>query len=542
MTLLSTAFVLILSITFTSSYVLSTADDEEPTIEWPTEYHFEGEMLDLVSSTKKSFEVWYSAEQNRSREDYFGGSSKTFFYADEGHKYSVFSKTDSDMKIETACWQLNFTYETPMMFLPDESSFTYTGKRMILFDKLVDVWSNDYDMDGKPVQKMTLYVYKTTNGVDIPVQVVYKFYNTNTGEIEGNTVTNFYSFRDLVSKEDLEVEATNCEVPNPDSELTNIGAVPLSAGHLDSMFESYTNYHNKKYQRHEREMRKRIFNDNYRKVQEHNSKNLKFKMELNAFADWTPEELKYLTGTRVSEELPKEALPFPHTLEEINDIIDQLPQNFDLRIEGAVNQVKNQGTCGSCWAFAATAAVEGALAKANGGRLLDLSEQSLVDCAWSEGAFGCNGVKELSHAWKYVLRSGIPTEKDYGVYLEEDGICHISNVSTVYKIQGFAKVTPRNPNALKVALYKYGPVNIAVQSTSSMFFYSSGLFYDLYCDPKEPAPNHAVTVIGYGTRDGDDYWIVKNSWGESFGEDGYILMAAANNNCFVMDNAYYAVV
>ncbi|CAB3232413.1 unnamed protein product [Arctia plantaginis] len=81
-------------------------------------------------------------------------------------------------------------------------------------------------------------------------------------------------------------------------------------------------------------------NDAWEKVQEHNSKNLKFKMGLNAFSDWTPQELKYLTGTRVSEELPKEALPFPHTSEEINEIIDQLSQNFDLRIEGAVNQVK----------------------------------------------------------------------------------------------------------------------------------------------------------------------------------------------------------
>ncbi|CAB3229334.1 unnamed protein product [Arctia plantaginis] len=123
----------------------------------------------------------------------------------------------------------------------------------------------------------------------------------------------------------------------------------------------------------------------------------------------------------------------------------------------------DQGECGSCWAFSTTAAVEGAIARINGDRLLDLSEQSLIDCAWTYDNNGCNG-GTLDGALKYVLTNGIPTEKDYGVYTEHDGYCDIFNMTNTYKIKGFAKVTPRNPNTLKVALYKYGPVTVAIHA------------------------------------------------------------------------------
>ncbi|XP_035452319.2 digestive cysteine proteinase 2 [Spodoptera frugiperda] len=531
--------VLFLYVSLASGYTLLRDDENE--IVWPSVYYFKGEKLNFKSSLKENFEMWYNAELNRSRIDFYDGTVQKYYYGDTGYEYVKHPYTTEEVTNGEVCI-VRYSEDEQIDFLPEVSSFTYTGQTMTLYDKVVDVWTSTEPYEEKVVRESTLYVFKTDSGVDIPVQHVSKAYNYDLGEVTSHVITNFYDFSDTVDDEELNVgDEDDCEGTflGKDFHKDIRFFHPDIPQELDLAFDLYTNHHGKQYQDSEHQFRKTIFESNWRMVEEHNRKNLGFKLKLNAFSDQTPEEVSYLTGTHISMHQDPDMKPFPHNLAEIDELAEELPENFDLRMEGAVTPVKNQGHCGSCWAFCTTAAVEGAVARANGDRLVDLSEQSLVDCAWGYENQGCNG-GTLDGAMKYVLTHGIPTEEEYGLYEANDGLCRIQNMSTTYNIRGFAQVTPRNPNALKVALNKYGPVTVAIHASRLMQHYASGLFYDFSCD--ETYPNHGVTVIGYGTRDGEDYWIVKNSWGESWGEDGFILMSAKNNNCFVLDSPYYPIV
>ncbi|XP_049701830.2 cathepsin K [Helicoverpa armigera] len=533
--------VLFLYITLASGYTLLREDDDNEIV-WPSEYHFKGEKLNLKSSLKETFEVWYSAELNRSRIDLQNGNVKKYYYGDTGHAYVLHPITTEEYTNEEVCL-VRPGVDEQVDFLPDVSELTYTGQTMTLYDKVVDVWSSAEEYGEKMLWETTLYVFKTDAGIDLPVQLVRKMYNYDVGEVSSHTISNFFDYTDEISEEELTVEnEDDCEhlfADIPDYKTTMKYYHPDIPVELDAAFEMYTTHHGKHYQDNEHQIRKTIFEKNWRMVEEHNRKNLGFRLELNDFSDKTDEELKYLAGTFPSSRQDPDMLPFPHTLQEIDELAEELPENFDLRIEGAITPVKNQGHCGSCWAFCTTAAVEGAIARSNGDRLLDLSEQSLVDCAWGFDTAGCAG-GTLEGAMKYVLTHGIPTEMEYGVYEANDGYCAIQNMTNPYKIRGFSQVTPRNPNALKLALVKYGPVSVGVHASFYMKHYSSGLFYDFSCE--DSRADHAVTVVGYGVRNEEEYWIVKNSWGENWGEDGYILISAKNNNCGVLDSPIYPIV
>ncbi|KAM3955495.1 procathepsin L [Aphomia sociella] len=363
------------------------------------------------------------------------------------------------------------------------------------------------------------------------------------GQVSKHVIMNFYDFNTNVNLHDVTPQnSSNCKKQlalgiNLEKDLEMLQ--PDFPSHVNIAYRSYLKHHKKQYTGNEHDLRKHIFSENWRKIVEHNSKNLSYKMEINKFSDRTEEELEHLTGTRPSRSKNVGTHRFPYTLEEVENIVEELPKEFDLRLEGFIRPIKSQGNCGSCWAFSTTAAVEGAVAKSNGGIRVDLSEQSLVDCAWGYQNYGCDGGM-LDSAFQYIVDKGIPTDADYGIYMEQDGYCNLLNISDTYKIAGFAQVTPRSPNSMKVALYKYGPVAVAIHANTNMKQYSNGIYYDPEC--KGESLNHGVTVVGYGIRDGEDYWIVRNSWGADWGEDGYILMSAAGDNCLILDSPYYAIV
>ncbi|KAJ8710518.1 hypothetical protein PYW08_009033 [Mythimna loreyi] len=540
MAALPAILVLFLYLNFSSSYILLRDDDNE--IIWPTEYHFKGEKLDFMTGQKTTFEAWYSAEQNRSRFDIADGTQSMWYYGDTGYYYERHPITNEEVTNEEICVAWQFGGEQ-VDFLPDTSDLTYTGQSTTLYDKVVDIWTATEEYKNKMVLETTLYVFKTDSGYDLPVQEVQKEINYNIGQVQGHIITNYYDFSDTVSEEQVTVDnVDDCEENdwgNDFYEDMKHFHHDLPA-HVDFAFELFINHHNKFYQDEEYQMRKRIFEKNWRMIEDHNRKNLGYRLELNTFSDKTPEELKHLTGTRVSKHKHHVTMPFPHTVQEVDDLVKELPESLDLRIEGDDTPIKHQGSCGSCWAFCTAAAVEGALARVNGERLLDLSEQSLVDCSWGYDNDGCSG-GTLDGAMKYVFEHGLPTEQEYGLYTGIDGYCKIQNMSTTYNIRGFSEVTPRNPNALKVTLFKYGPATVAIYASDRFLQYSSGVFYDFECLGVE-YPNHCVTVVGYGVRDGEDYWIIKNSYGEQWGEDGYILMSAKDNNCLVLDSPYYPIV
>jgi C1A family cysteine protease len=200
-----------------------------------------------------------------------------------------------------------------------------------------------------------------------------------------------------------------------------------------------------------------------------------------------------------------------------------LPTSVDWTKKGAVTPVKNQGQCGSCWAFSATGAVEGAHAIKTG-KLISVSDQQLVDCSGSYGNQGCNGGL-MDSAFKYIIQNGgVCAEADYP-YTASDDSCKSSQCKSVASIDGFYDVPVNNEDALQAAVAKQ-PVAVAIQADQTCFqFYSSGV---LTCTCGSQL-NHGVLAVGYGNEGGLDFWNVKNSWGNTWGLNGYIKLERGAN-------------
>lgn len=141
-----------------------------------------------------------------------------------------------------------------------------------------------------------------------------------------------------------------------------------------------------------------------------------------------------------------------------------------------------------------------------------------------------------------IEHGGIPTEDSYGPYLGQDGYCHADNATKVAAIQSYVNVTSNDPNALKLAIYKNGPISVAIDASQRSFsFYSNGVYYDKKCRTDMDGLDHAVLAVGYGTMNGEDFFIVKNSWSSYWGLQGYILMAARDDNCGILLTPTYVV-
>ncbi|KAL3722083.1 hypothetical protein ACJRO7_034440 [Eucalyptus globulus] len=309
------------------------------------------------------------------------------------------------------------------------------------------------------------------------------------------------------------------------------------------MYELWLAKHGKAYNGlGERERRFEIFRDNLRFVDEHNALNRSYALGMNRFADLTNEEYRavYL-GTR-SDPIRRVAkagrASNRYASRPGDDML--LPAAVDWRTRGAVNKVKDQGACGSCWAFSTIAAVEG-INQIVTGEFISLSEQELVDCDRSYDA-GCNGGL-MDYAFQFIIdNGGIDTDEDYS-YTGVDGTCDASKVnSKVVSIDGYEDVPAFDERALKKAV-AHQPVSVAIEAGGRDFqLYESGVFTG-ECGT---ALDHGVIAVGYGRQHGADYWLVRNSWGSLWGESGYIKMERnlANNyfgKCGIAMEASYPV-
>ena len=287
-----------------------------------------------------------------------------------------------------------------------------------------------------------------------------------------------------------------------------------------SMYESWLVKHGKNYNAlGEKEKRFQIFKDNLRFIDEHNnSQDRTFTVGLNRFADLTNEEYRSMyLGTRLDAN--RRLAKGKRSLRYMPRAGEELPDSVDWRDSGAVVDVKDQGSCGSCWAFSTIAAVEG-INQIVTGDLISLSEQELVDCDTSYNE-GCNGGL-MDYAFEFIIHNGgIDTEEDYP-YTARDGSCdQYRKNAKVVTIDDYEDVPANDEKALQKAVANQ-PVSVAIEAGGREFqFYDSGVFSGK-CGT---ALDHGVTAVGYGSENGVDYWIVKNSWGASWGENGYIRMA-----------------
>uniref|UniRef100_A0A804Q232 Uncharacterized protein n=1 Tax=Zea mays TaxID=4577 RepID=A0A804Q232_MAIZE len=300
-----------------------------------------------------------------------------------------------------------------------------------------------------------------------------------------------------------------------------VAAATASAGGdppaIEAQFDAWCAEHGKAYATpEERAARLAVFADNAAFVAAHNAAPPSYTLALNAFADLTHEEFRAARLGRIAPgaALRSRAAPVYWGLGGGAAVPDAL----DWRKSGAVTKVKDQGSCGACWSFSATGAMEG-INKIKTGSLVSLSEQELIDCDRSYNS-GCGGGL-MDYAYKFVIKNGgIDTEEDYP-YREADGTCNKNKLKKrVVTIDGYTDV-PSNKEDLLLQAVAQQPVSVGICGSARAFqLYYQGIFDG----PCPTSLDHAVLIVGYGSEGGKDYWIVKNSWGESWGMKGYMHM------------------
>jgi C1A family cysteine protease len=266
-----------------------------------------------------------------------------------------------------------------------------------------------------------------------------------------------------------------------------------------------------------------IFVGNLQKIAMWNTNSDSARLRPNQFADLTNEEfvrrVHGKNGRCFSGQRPK----FTIGGKSQHPRLESNPASVDWTQKGVVTPVKNQGDCGSCWSFSTTGSIECNYAIATG-NLNSLSEQQLMDCSYSYGNLGCDG-GEMDSAFKYVIANGgLATEEEYP-YTAKDGVCDTSGKKFYDPIKSYTDVQKDSETALENAVAA-GCVSVAIEANQFAFqYYSSGVLTG-ECGT---SLDHGVLVVGYGTDNGVDYWKVKNSWGTSWGEEGYVLICKACN-------------
>jgi C1A family cysteine protease len=299
----------------------------------------------------------------------------------------------------------------------------------------------------------------------------------------------------------------------------------VAAASTQEEFVAYVKQFNKVYTSDELFSRFQNFVDNKKVIDAHNAKGLSWEMGVNAFTDMTPKEfsdmyLGYLP--RQNDYLRSQNL-------HVAPAGQVLADTLDWRTKGAVTPIKDQGQCGSCWAFSTTGSVEGAN-QIKSGKLTSYSEQQLVDCAGSSGNQGCNGGL-MDDAFEYIIKNkGIGTEADYP-YTARDGKC--KQVTAAGTVSKYTDVKKNDETGLMSAV-NIEPVSVAVDAQSWQT-YKRGVM----TGPCGKQLDHGVLLIGYGTEGANDYWLVKNSWGTSWGEQGTIRLVRNKNECGIAEAASY---
>jgi len=316
-------------------------------------------------------------------------------------------------------------------------------------------------------------------------------------------------------------------------------ALPLDSD-LDSEWQAYKSYHTKKYSSSEESLRRLIWEENLKRVALHNLEAAMGKhtytLAMNEFADLSGEEFaKIVLGSCV---IPKRNSTGAATF--LKSPFITLPTSVDWRDKNLVTPIKDQKQCGSCWAFSTTGSLEGQHSKKTG-KLVSLSEQQLVDCSGKFGNFGCMGGL-MDNAFRYIkANGGIDTEASYP-YEARDGHCRFKPADIGATVAGYTDVPEGDEAALTQAIATVGPISVAIDASHFSFqLYHTGVYYEKRCSSTRL--DHGVLAVGYGTEDGQDFYWVKNSWGVSWGQKGYIKMARGRqNNCGIATQASYPLV
>ncbi|XP_009561085.2 procathepsin L isoform X1 [Cuculus canorus] len=321
--------------------------------------------------------------------------------------------------------------------------------------------------------------------------------------------------------------------------LALLGFAPAPDPALEEAWEEWKSFYAKEYPREAEATRREVWEKNLRRIQQHNWEQSQgqhaFRLAMNHYGDLTDEEFNQLLNRFIPAEREGLVQLFQASAAR------KTPAEVDWRAKGYVTPVKNQGHCGSCWAFSATGALEGLVFNRTG-KLVVLSEQNLIDCSRKLGNNGCHG-GYMTRAFQYVHKNGgLNSEHVYPYTAMDTSSCRYNpqdraaNCSTIWMVDQGSEA------ALEQAVAAVGPVSVAVDASSFQFhFYKSGIFSSVFCSQWV---NHGMLAVGYGMSQEHghnvSYWILKNSWSEVWGEQGYIrLLKDGGNQCRVASQASF---
>lgn len=331
---------------------------------------------------------------------------------------------------------------------------------------------------------------------------------------------------------------------------------------LMARFKSWSDFHSKAYESHdEKRNRLQIWLDNDERIQQHNNKEPKptFTLGHNAYSDMTNEEFAaYFKLNSEFGEANKKSFEnrISDNDEHASFVADQrralleqdeltLPDYVNWVELGAVTDIKNQGVCGACWAFSTTGALEGAKFIKTG-ELVPLSEQHLLDCDHAD--LGCNGGL-MDNAFKFDEKSGgLCSEEDYPYQARQNKVC-MTNCTDVpgSSVKTFIDVPPKKHKALLSAIAMQ-PISVAIQANQFIFqFYKNGVITDDSCGERGDV-DHGVLAVGYGTDldTQEPYFLVKNSWGPTWGDEGYVKLGRSTKNewgmCSILKMSSFPIV
>lgn len=279
-----------------------------------------------------------------------------------------------------------------------------------------------------------------------------------------------------------------------------------------------------------------LFHRARRYVNAVNRKHLSYTLETNHLADWTAEEKRALRGRKHTPAGFSTKATRSHEAADVGDLGE-----IDWRNEGAVTKVKDQGSCGSCWSYGTTGAIEGQHFLKHGA-LVELSQQNLMDCSWPQGNNACDGgLDSNAYDWMLEVNGGkVAAAEPYGGYKNADGACHAADGFHA-KITGYVNVT--GLPAFNDALANVGPLSISIDATpEDFYYYKSGFYYSDDCKGGVDDLDHTVLAVGVKVHGDQRYTIVKNSWSTHWGDAGYVYISQKNNCCGVATAATYPII
>jgi len=531
---------------------LSYGDPTPP--KWPAQYTIAGTFSIPYGNINEPVLTYWDATNDRQVISYYNGMDDYYYRYDIGKAWAI-----TPVKDTPRCGVANSTGPIYLNLLPEiAGNFVYSGTyNLTVHGARTEVYewtntskqfnyTNEYKMytavaDGRPI-RLDMMGYDFVWGSHPDKYIfTYEMYiptihntsvfnpppicNNATSAGGGNGPTGLGSKRLLMHMHRL----------NPNGH-------PYEA-EFTEFLQKHGKTYNSGYETYDRMGIWKHFKDY---IEDHNAGKSTFKLGMNRFGDMHEGEFRSSIMPHVHRPEVNTAAylhPVP-TLEQL----DSLPTTVNWTEVGAVTHVKDQGTCGSCWTFGTTGSLEGMWYNKYK-RLISLSEQQIVDCAWGytfggpEGNMGCGG-GYASGAFQWIIdHKGIATEKHYP-YLMQNSFCHEGDVSSGVTVQAYVNVTAYSESALQDAVATLGPVAVAIDASHPSFrFYTSGVYYEAQCQSSIDDLDHEVLAVGYGTDNGQDYWLVKNSWSTYWGNLGYIQMSRnANNNCGIASQATYPIV